>query len=189
MNDASILPKEKKMRMTGFKVAALAAALALTAGCVKKAPKEIPPAPADSETGTDVGTDTTDSSGVGTAPVPGSRADFVQNVRSDRILFETDSYALDDDDRSVLDSQVAWLRANPNVRVTIEGHCDERGTREYNLALGDRRANAAKNYIAARGIDPSRMSVISWGKERPEALGSDESAWAQNRRAVTVVPN
>jgi peptidoglycan-associated lipoprotein len=73
--------------------------------------------------------------------------------------------------------------------VTIEGHCDERGTREYNLALGDRRANAAKNYLAARGIDPSRMSVISWGKERPEALGSDESAWAQNRRAVTLVPN
>jgi peptidoglycan-associated lipoprotein len=74
------------------------------------------------------------------------------------------------------------------VRVTIEGHADERGTREYNLALGDRRANAAKNYLQSRGIDASRMNVISWGKERPEALGSDESAWAQNRRAVTVIP-
>jgi peptidoglycan-associated lipoprotein len=74
------------------------------------------------------------------------------------------------------------------VRVTIEGHADERGTREYNLALGDRRANAAKNYLQGRGIAASRMNVISWGKERPEALGSDENAWAQNRRAVTVVP-
>jgi peptidoglycan-associated lipoprotein len=177
------------MRMNGFTVAFVAAGLALTAGCSKKAPKDIPPPPAGSETdvGTDAGADA--DSGVGTAIVPGSRADFVQNVRSDRILFETDSYALDDDDRSVLDSQVAWLQTNRNVRVTIEGHCDERGTREYNLALGDRRANAAKNYLSARGIDPSRMSVISYGKERPEALGSDESAWAQNRRAVTIVPN
>jgi peptidoglycan-associated lipoprotein len=87
-----------------------------------------------------------------------------------------------------LDSQVAWLQRNPNVRVTIEGHADERGTREYNLALGDRRANAAKNYLAARGISPSRMTTISWGKERPVAEGSDESAWGQNRRAVTVLP-
>jgi peptidoglycan-associated lipoprotein len=176
--------------MNGFTVALVAAGLALTAGCSKKAPKEIPPPPGESET--DVGTDTSADgadSGVGTTALPGSRADFVQNVRSDRILFETDSYAIDDDDRSVLDSQVAWLQSNRNVRVTIEGHCDERGTREYNLALGDRRANAAKNYLSARGIDPSRMSVISYGKERPEALGSDESAWAQNRRAVTIVPN
>ena len=177
------------MRTTPLKVAAIAAALALTAGCGKKAPKEIPPPPAESEAdlGNDSAADAVDS-GVGTAPVPGSRADFVANVRSDRILFDTDRFDLDDDDRSVLESQVAWLAANPRVRVTIEGHCDERGTREYNLALGDRRANAAKNYLAARGVDPSRMSVISYGKERPEALGSDESAWAQNRRSVTVVP-
>ena len=173
-----------------FKVAAVAAALAMTAGCGKKAPKEIPPPPAgsESELGTDSGETQVDS-GAGTAAVPGSRADFVQNIRSDRVLFETDRFDLDDDDRSVLDSQVAWLNANPRVRVTIEGHCDERGTREYNLALGDRRANAAKNYLAARGVDPSRMTVISWGKEKPEALGSDETAWAQNRRAVTVVPS
>ena len=86
-------------------------------------------------------------------------------------------------------TQAGWLQRYPEVRVTIEGHCDERGTREYNLALGDRRANAAKNYLQSRGIDPSRMTVISWGKERPTALGSDETAWAQNRRAVTVVPD
>ncbi len=75
----------------------------------------------------------------------------------------------------------------PNIRITIEGHCDERGTREYNLALGDRRANAAKNYLAGKGINASRMSTISYGKERPAAMGSDESSWAQNRRAVTVL--
>jgi peptidoglycan-associated lipoprotein len=183
------------MRANGFKVAVMAAALAMTAGCGKKAPKQIPPPPGGSESeATTDGTDTDTGSGAGagtvaTAGLPGSRAHFVQNVQSDRILFETDSYSIDDQDRAVLDSQVAYLRVNPNVRVTIEGHCDERGTREYNLALGDRRANAAKNYLAARGVDPSRMSVISWGKERPEALGSDESAWAQNRRAVTVLPN
>ena len=84
--------------------------------------------------------------------------------------------------------QAQWLARYPNVRVTVEGHADERGTREYNLALGDRRANAAKNYLATRGVSPSRMTVISWGKERPMAEGSNESAWAQNRRAVTVIP-
>jgi peptidoglycan-associated lipoprotein len=106
----------------------------------------------------------------------------------DRVFFDTDQYDLDDRDRTTLDAQAAWLRSNPVVRVTIEGHADERGTRDYNLALGDRRANAAKNYLAARGVPAGRMTVISYGKERPEALGSDESAWAQNRRAVTVLP-
>jgi peptidoglycan-associated lipoprotein len=179
------------MKSNGLRIAMIAAALVMTAGCGKKAPRDIPPPPAGSgeeavDTGADSGPDT---GGVGTTALPGSRAHFIQNVQSDRILFDTDSFTVDDQDRAVLDSQVAYLQANPGVRVTIEGHCDERGTREYNLALGDRRANAAKNYLAARGIDPSRMSVISWGKERPEAIGSDESAWAQNRRAVTVLPN
>lgn len=85
-----------------------------------------------------------------------------------------------------MQSQAQWLVANPGTRVTIEGHCDERGTREYNLALGERRANSAKNYLATLGIDPSRITTLSYGKERPDAVGSDESAWAQNRRAVTV---
>ena len=127
---------------------------------------------------------------MGSEALPGSRADFLASVGAgaDRILFDTDSYTVDDQDRTILDAQSAWLQRNGAVRVTIEGHADERGTREYNLALGDRRANAAKNYLAARGIDSSRMTVISWGKERPDALGSDESAWAQNRRAVTVLP-
>jgi peptidoglycan-associated lipoprotein len=176
------------MKRQSWKVATLAVALALTAGCGKKAPKQLPPPPeqsADADATTD--TDT----GVGNAIVPGSRGDFMQSVGQggDRIFFETDSYSVDDEDRRTLDQQAAWLQRYPNVRVTVEGHADERGTREYNLALGDRRANAAKNYLVARGISASRLNVISWGKERPEALGSDESAWAQNRRAVTVLPD
>ena len=169
------------------RLVAIAAALSITAGCAHRRPADIPPGPVGAEgdaTGTAV-----DQGAVGTAAVPGSRADFIQSVVSDRIFFALDSYSVDDAARRTLDAQAEWLMRNPNVRVTIEGHCDERGTREYNLALGDRRANAAKNYLAARGVDPSRMSVISWGKERPEAIGSDESAWAQNRRAVTVLPN
>jgi peptidoglycan-associated lipoprotein len=179
------------MNSKAFKVAALAAALAMTAGCGKKAPRDIPPPPqgADGSVAEEDAGAAADTSGVGSVALPGSHEDFIQSVSADRILFDTDSFAIDDQDRAVLDSQAAWLRANPAVRVTIEGHCDERGTREYNLALGDRRANAAKNYLAARGVDIARMSVISWGKERPEALGSDESAWARNRRAVTVLPN
>jgi peptidoglycan-associated lipoprotein len=173
-------------------MAAAAAALAI-AGCAKKPPKMLPPPPASgpgdmggqSGPGNGPGAG---SGGVGTAALPGSRADFLASVPSDRVFFALDSYTLDDKDRAVLDAQAAWLVRNPRARVTIEGHCDERGTREYNLALGDRRANAAKNYLAARGIDPSRMAVISYGKERPEALGSDEESWAKNRRAVTVLP-
>ena len=94
---------------------------------------------------------------------------------------------IDPEARAILDSQASWLQRFPQVRATIEGHADERGTREYNLALGDRRANAAKNYLVARGIDPSRLTTISYGKERPLALGSDDESSAQNRRAVTIV--
>jgi len=169
------------MKLNSLKVAVLAVSLAFTAGCAKKPPKELPPAPSES------GAQETPS-GVGNAIVPGSRADFLQSVPSDKIYFDTDLSNIDDQDRAVLDAQAGWLQRYPNVRVTIEGHCDERGTREYNLALGDRRANAAKNYLQSRGIDPGRMAVISWGKERPEAVGSDEESWARNRRAVTVVP-
>ena len=171
-------------------LAALALALAFSAGCAKKKPKELPPAPIDSEAGAGTAGDDAGAgtAGVGEAALPGSRADFLQNVTADRVYFDTDEYAIDAEDRAVLDSQAAWLQRHTTVRVTIEGHADERGTREYNLALGDRRANAAKNYLASRGVNPARMNVISWGKERPVAEGSDESAWSQNRRAVTVLP-
>ena len=169
-----------------LKVAGIAAALALTAGCGKKTPDQLPPPPADGGAGSQYGTDP--SGGVSGAVVPGSRADFLQNVQSDTVYFATDSFSVDPQARAILDAQAAWLQRNPGVAVTIEGHADERGTREYNLALGERRANAAKNYLQSRGIAASRMNVVSWGKERPAALGSDEGAWAQNRRAVTVVP-
>ncbi|WP_448581764.1 peptidoglycan-associated lipoprotein Pal [Thermaurantiacus sp.] len=125
--------------------------------------------------------------GVGTTAVPGSMADFLARAGSDRIFFGLDRYDLDADARATLDRQAEWLRQYPAVRATIEGHADERGTREYNLALGERRANAARNYLAAQGIAASRLSVISYGKERPAVEGSNEDAWAQNRRAVTVL--
>jgi len=124
------------------------------------------------------------------APVPGAgpgtQADMVAQAGSDRVLFAFDSYALDEAARQTLGAQASWLGQYPAVRVTVEGHTDERGTREYNLALGERRANAAKNFLAAQGVDSSRISIISYGKERPEADGSTEEAWAKNRRAVTI---
>jgi peptidoglycan-associated lipoprotein len=162
-----------------------ATALLAVAGCSKKRPAELPPPP--SETPPAETTPTQPSGPVGTTVVPGSAADFKQSVSSDTIHFGTDMYNVDSESQAILDSQAQWLAKYPNTRITIEGHCDERGTREYNLALGDRRANAAKNYLASRGVDASRINTISYGKERPIALGSDESAWAQNRRAVTVV--
>jgi peptidoglycan-associated lipoprotein len=166
---------------------AIAVALTLTAGCARRN-RELPPEPVSESSPNDSDT-AADQSGAGTGTAaPGSRADFVQSIPSDRILFELDSYSIDDEDRRTLDAQAAWLTRNGNVRVTIEGHADERGTREYNLALGDRRANAARDYLQSRGVAPERMQVISWGKERPQVPESNDAAWAQNRRAVTVVP-
>ena len=128
-----------------------------------------------------------DTTNVGKTDIPGSAADFVAQSGSDTVLFPFDSYDIDDEAKTILGKQAEWLARYPNVKVTIEGHTDERGTREYNLALGDRRATAAKNFLAAQGVDTARMSVISYGKERPAVDGADEAAWAQNRRAVTVV--
>jgi peptidoglycan-associated lipoprotein len=119
-------------------------------------------------------------------PVPGSQQDLVVNI-GDRVFFGYDQYNLTSDAERILQAQANWLKQYPNVRVTIEGHADERGTREYNLALGERRANAVKNYLIAMGVEPSRINVISYGKERPAIVGSNPEAWAQNRRGVTVV--
>ena len=105
----------------------------------------------------------------------------------DRVFFDYDQYNVDAQDQATLQTQSQWLQRNPAVRVTLEGHADERGTRDYNIALGERRANAAKNYLASLGVDPSRIQVISYGKERPAEIGSTEEAYAKNRRAVTVV--
>jgi len=117
---------------------------------------------------------------------PGTEGDLQANI-GDRIFFEYNQSDLTPDARATLDKQAAWLKKYPNVNVTLEGHTDERGTREYNIALGDRRATAGKNYLVADGINASRIKTISYGKERPAVLGSNEQAWAQNRRDVTVV--
>ena len=158
----------------------LGVALIATAGCAKKRPETVLP-PGDSPAGT------VDNSSGDTEGVSPLNEQFKREVTSDTIHFALDQYDLDPEARAILDSQVRWLIAHPGTRVTIEGHCDERGTREYNLGLGDRRANAAKNYLAARGVSPTRITTISYGKERPVALGSDEQSWAANRRAVTIV--
>ncbi len=171
------------MANTSAKLLLMAAVLA-TAACSKKPPKVLPPPPpVEGERALPQPND----NGVGTRTIPGSAADFREKVGSDTVLFATDSYDIDGSARAILDRQAQWLQQYPNVRITIEGHCDERGTREYNLALGDRRANSAKNYLAGTGVGAARISTISYGKERPVAMGSDEGAWAQNRRAVTVV--
>ncbi|HVH36988.1 MAG TPA: peptidoglycan-associated lipoprotein Pal [Sphingomicrobium sp.] len=119
--------------------------------------------------------------------LPAAQADLVAKAGSDTVYFGTDEYNLDDASRATLAAQARWLLANPNVRASIEGHADERGTREYNLALGERRANAARDFLVQQGVPLARLLTVSWGKERPVAQGSNEQAWAQNRRAVTVV--
>jgi peptidoglycan-associated lipoprotein len=120
------------------------------------------------------------------AATPGSPQDFVVNV-GDRVFFETDSVQLTPQAVATLEKQAQWLRAYPQYAFTIEGHADERGTREYNIALGASRAQAVKNYLSSRGVQANRMRTISYGKERPVAVCDDISCWSQNRRAVTVL--
>src|SRR5215475_7986683 len=124
--------------------------------------------------------------GVGGAAVPGSQQDFVVNV-GDRVFFESDSTDLTSQARGTLDRQAQWLQTYNRYSFTIEGHADERGTREYNFGLGAKRADAVRGYLVSRGIDPARMRTISYGKERPVAVCNDISCWSQNRRAVTVL--
>jgi peptidoglycan-associated lipoprotein len=118
--------------------------------------------------------------------IPGSKRDFEVNV-GDRVFFEYDSSDLSDTARGTLQKQAAWLAKYPSVALSVEGHCDERGTREYNLALGARRASAAKEYLVSLGVRASRMETISYGKEKPMCVESNEGCWAQNRRAVSVI--
>jgi peptidoglycan-associated lipoprotein len=160
-----------------MKLIGVLAATLLVAGCHS-----------NSETtadGSSTGGNGIDSSATGAA-TPGSEADLAQNV-GDRVLFELDKSDLSQEARQILARQAAWLKRYPNVRVTIEGHCDERGTREFNMALGARRANAARTYLVALGVDAGRLQTVSYGAERPAVLGTGESVWSQNRRAVTVV--
>ena len=127
---------------------------------------------------------TSDGGGIGQAAL-GSQEDFVVNV-GDRVFFETDGSNLMADGRSTLARQAAWLKLYPHIRLIVEGHADERGTREYNIALGARRAMAVRAYLVSLGIDPKRLRTLSYGKERPVALCSAENCWSQNRRAISV---
>ncbi len=165
------------------------AAAGLTAGCARKAketPPTSPPVPPQT-TPAPVPTPPTPTPPTPApvpTPAPGSQA---AAIALEPAFYDFDSYALRDDARAALDRNGRLLRDNPGVNITIEGHCDERGTVEYNQALGDRRAQAARDYLVAAGVDAGRIRTISYGKERPFAEGQDESGWAQNRRAHFVV--
>ena len=166
---------------TRFAAVMLLAGTAGLAACSKKGPEELPPPPVDT-----TNPDTTPTTPSG--PSVGSQEHFVNAVNGQNVIyFDTDRYNIDSADAAALQTQAQYLGQYSQIRITIEGHADERGTREYNLALGERRANAAREYLASMGVPNNRLTVISWGKERPVALGSNEQAWAQNRRAVTVV--
>ena len=169
---------------TRFATVMLLAGTVALAGCKTTAPETLPPDP--TPTTTEPTTTTPPPSG----PVLGTQDHFVDAVNGQNVIyFDTDRYNIDSADAAALQSQAQYLARYPQITITIEGHCDERGTREYNLALGERRANSAKNYLVSLGVDAARIRTVSYGKERPVALGSNPTAWAQNRRAVSVVIN
>ena len=163
----------------------LASATGLAA-CAKKAPDTLPPEPVSTPRPNTQPTPQVQPTG----PAVGTQGHFAQAVGSSTtIYFETDRYNVDTQDAAALQAQAQYFARYPQITFTIEGHADERGTREYNLALGERRANAAKAYLVSLGVDANRISVVSFGKERPVALASNEGAWAQNRRAASVIIN
>ncbi|MBM85524.1 MAG: peptidoglycan-associated lipoprotein [Rhodospirillaceae bacterium] len=168
------------------KILSLFAAVALLAACAQDSQQDGGSSGSGATTANTPKATAAPKKKVASKPAPGSKEEFVAEV-GDRVFFGVDQSDLNPDAQSTLDRQAAWLKKYPSVRVAVEGHCDERGTREYNLALGERRASAVRDYLVARGIDPSRLSTISYGKERPVAFPSNEEAWAQNRRSVTSV--
>ncbi|RPF72235.1 peptidoglycan-associated lipoprotein Pal [Aurantiacibacter spongiae] len=163
-------------------VLTLSTALALGA-CKKEPPETTPLPPQDTQTATPTPTPTQSMMNQ-----PGSQGHFSQAMAgADTIYFDTDRYNIDNEDAAALRRQAEYLIQYPTARATVEGHADERGTRDYNLALGERRANAAKNYLVSLGVPEARLRTVSYGEERPVATGSTEAAWARNRRAVTVM--
>ena len=160
----------------------LAAAAWLTTGCARKA-TQVPPTTSDTPPSDTTPGSTTPAPGDGASPsTPGGTGEVTANDFQP-VFYDYDSSTLRDDARTALDANARVLREHPNVRVTIEGHCDERGTIEYNQALGERRAQAAQEYLSAAGISADRLEIVSYGKERPFDMGHDERAWALNRRA------
>jgi peptidoglycan-associated lipoprotein len=136
-------------------------------------------------TGTEGGVNGHGMRGTDIGNAPGTSEGLVQI--GDRVFFDFNSSEISAEGRETLDRQALWMKKYPEIKVIVEGHCDERGTREYNIALGERRAMAAKNYLVSEGVKSKRIKTVSYGKERPAALGHDEEAWAQNRRAVTII--
>lgn len=169
-----------------FKILGLIAVAALLAACETAPEEKAATSGAGAATAATTATPSVSPPPMPSGPAPGSKEEFLAEV-GDRVFFDFDKYNLKADARATLEKQVAWLKKWPAVTVTVEGHADERGTREYNLALGERRANSVKDYLVALGINPNRIRTISYGKERPVALGSNEAAWAQNRRGVTII--
>ncbi|HEX7884749.1 MAG TPA: peptidoglycan-associated lipoprotein Pal [Phenylobacterium sp.] len=172
---------------TVLRLALVATAAASLAACQSKPKPTYPttaaPPPAPS---TELPPSTGSVSGQPTAPLPGSAQDFVVNV-GDRVYFDTDRHDIREDARPLLAAQTEWLRRYPSVVVRIEGNADERGTREYNLALGARRANSVRDFLVSQGVTASRISTISFGKEQPIDPGSGEDAWQKNRNAHTAI--
>ena len=157
-----------------YKIITLAAAMTVLAACADK---------------TATTTDTSGNTGVGGSGVSGAASGLQAQLQQigDRIFFDFDKSSISPEAKTILQRQAALFQSNPQVTFTVEGHCDDRGTREYNLALGERRATSDKNGMVALGIQGSRIQTISYGKERPAVVGENEAAWAQNRRAVTVI--
>ncbi len=163
----------------------MAGALALSA-CAKKPPADIPQPPQSTVTPTP----STAVVPMPQGPQPGSQAHFAAEMSgADTIYFDTDKFNIDSEDAAALRRQAQYMLTYATSRATVEGHADERGTRDYNLALAERRANAAKNYLVSLGIAENRLRTVSYGEERPASMGSNEAAWARNRRAVTVMIN
>lgn len=168
------------------RIITLFAALGLLAAC------ETAPNTSGDADGTGASSSTASSSTASSSADSGSSSEQMTISEEliqigDRVLFGFDSYELTSDAKSILNNQASFLASNPSVRITIEGHCDERGTREYNLALGESRASATRDYLVAQGVNPARIKIISYGKERPAVIGSNEDAWRFNRRAVSVI--
>ena len=171
-----------------FKLISLLAALVLVSACASEPEESSDATNVGASDGSSTGSSTSNSTSQAPAITPGSQEDFVVNV-GDRVFYDFDSSDIRADAVPTLEAQAAFLRTFPSLTVVVQGHADERGTREYNLALGERRANAHKDYLIGLGVDPARIETISYGKERPAVAGSNESAWAQNRRTVVVLKN
>lgn len=175
-------------RRTWTRLAFASVAAISLAACAKKAKPSYPvqPPPAAEAPRTEMPPPPSDVGQQSTAPAPGSTQDFIVNV-GDRVYFDTDSHDVRADAEPVLGAQADWLRKYSSVRIRIEGNCDERGTREYNLALGARRANAVRDFLVSRGVTADRISTISFGKEQPIDAGSSEESWQKNRNGHTAI--